>query len=369
MMNARFEVEVSQSSALGFAALSGDWNPLHTDPAHAERTPYRHVVLHGAFSAGLVSRMAGMFLPGADCLLHAMQLRFLAPIIPPAKLLVDGVVVADTGGSGRVNVGITDRETGVRYVDAFYEFGRHQIASTVHPAGVAASFDDKPSGDAVIVTGASGGLGDAICAALGSRAIGISRSTSDRWVVVPDLERFAEHADAILQGRQISAIVHCAWPSPDNVPLTAISNIPTSVEHFVAAPLRHMISLAQVLKTFGTSDSMLLFVGSAFAEPGRHNYRMPLYTVGKAMIPSLTRALALDLGVTGKRCAAVVFDVLETGMNQRMTKAARLSHANRVPTGVLPSATDAASQVRWILENRSSMASGAVLSMLGGAIP
>jgi NAD(P)-dependent dehydrogenase (short-subunit alcohol dehydrogenase family) len=369
MNQAWFEVEVSQRSALEFATVSGDWNPLHTNPEHAAQTPYRQLVLHGAFSAGLVSRMAGMFLPGADCLLHSMQLRFLAPIIPPATLKVVGSVAAESANGGRVDVTISDSKTGVRYVEAHYEFGRHEAhASEKSPAAVTSTHSD-PTEDIVIVTGASGGLGDAVCTALGSRAIGISRAVADRWVSVADLERFSEQADVILRGRRVSAIVHCAWPAPDNVPLTGLTDITASVEHFVATPLRQMISLAQLLKAHGTADAMLLLVGSAFAEPGRHNYRMPLYTVGKAMIPALTRALALDLGVSGQRCAAVVFDVLDAGMNQRMTRAARLSHANRVPSGCLPTASDAAAQVCWILENKSSMASGTLLSMLGGAIP
>src|SRR5215211_86917 len=49
-------------SEFGFANVSGDWNPLHTDPGHAARTAYRRPVLHGAFSAGLLSRLAGMYL-------------------------------------------------------------------------------------------------------------------------------------------------------------------------------------------------------------------------------------------------------------------------------------------------------------------
>ena len=94
MSSASFRVDVTPADASAFAALSGDWNPLHTSPEHAARTAYRRPVLHGAFSAGIVSRMAGMHLPGADCLLHSMRLRFVAPIVPPASLVVSGRQVA-----------------------------------------------------------------------------------------------------------------------------------------------------------------------------------------------------------------------------------------------------------------------------------
>ena len=35
MISASFQVEVTYEDAIAFAKLSGDWNPLHTDPEHA----------------------------------------------------------------------------------------------------------------------------------------------------------------------------------------------------------------------------------------------------------------------------------------------------------------------------------------------
>ncbi len=51
---ASFTVELSDRNRADFATLSGDFNPLHTDSAHAEKTVYGKCVLHGAFSAGLI---------------------------------------------------------------------------------------------------------------------------------------------------------------------------------------------------------------------------------------------------------------------------------------------------------------------------
>lgn len=46
MRRASFVVDVMPADAAAFAQLSGDWNPLHTDPDHAARTAYRRPVLH-----------------------------------------------------------------------------------------------------------------------------------------------------------------------------------------------------------------------------------------------------------------------------------------------------------------------------------
>ena len=128
MTEASFEVTVGPEDARSFATLSGDWNPLHTDDKYAATTQFGRTILHGAFSAGLVSRMAGMHIPGTDCLLHGMQLKFLQPILPPARLSVKGTLVSERGETGRVAVDITDAESGRRYVEAWYEFGRHGLA-------------------------------------------------------------------------------------------------------------------------------------------------------------------------------------------------------------------------------------------------
>ena len=69
MSDASFTVDVTAEDAIKFAQLSGDWNPLHTDAEYASKTIYKTPVLHGAFSAGLISQMAGMHLPGKSCLL------------------------------------------------------------------------------------------------------------------------------------------------------------------------------------------------------------------------------------------------------------------------------------------------------------
>ena len=96
---------------------------------------------------------------------------------------------------------------------------------------------------------------------------------------------------------------------------------------------------------------------------------MPLYSVSKSLIPELCRILAVELGPKGQRCVAVVYDVIDGGMNQKLSASARLQHADRVPAGALPTAADAAAQVAWVLQNPGTLVSGATLTLSGGAIP
>ena len=364
MTECEFEVDVTEDDARRFAKLSGDWNPLHTDPAYAAGTNYRRTILHGAFSAGLLSRMAGMHLPGRDCLLHAIKLKFVAPILPPARLRVRGSLIRERGDGGVVEVTISDSTSGAHYVDGSYEFGHHRHQVLTPPSAEHKVVEtDAP----VLVTGASGGLGAAVLARLGKRGLGLSRSGAVGALTVSDLARLPE----LLAGRKIAGIVHCGWPAPDNQRLTALGgNTEAAIRHHVAEPLGDCLKLAQALSVHGLPGAAMVLVGSTFAQSGRHNWRMPLYSLSKALVPTLVQVLALELGTCNLRCLGVVFDVIEgRGMNVGMRDATKLAHADRSPFGLLASTDEAAGQVAWVLNNKSHLVSGAVLTLSGGALP
>ena len=363
---AQFDVDVDATVPQDFARLSGDWNPLHTDAAYARETVYQRPVLHGAYAAGLVSRMAGMHLPGTECLLRGMKLRFIAPIVPPASLRVEGEVLHQSAEAGAVAVVISDRPSGRRLVEASYEYGLHRRAETATGGSPAAASAPAPSvADPVLVTGATGGLGRAILLALGPRGMGGSRAGGPGLARLDDPEELAR----TLAGRQLSAIVHCAWPAPDNTPLTRIADPTGAIHHHVAEPLAQCIALARMLREHGSQGATLLLIGSTASLPGRHAYRKPLYSLAKGMIPTLAAALAVELGASEQRCTAVVFDALDGGMNAGMSPAARVAHADRSPFGLVPTMEDAARQVLWLLGNPSPLASGAVVTLSGGALP
>lgn len=59
-----------------FAAVSGDRNPTHLDPAFAKAHPTHRVVLHGMWGAGLISAVLGTRLPGAGTVYLSQSLEF-----------------------------------------------------------------------------------------------------------------------------------------------------------------------------------------------------------------------------------------------------------------------------------------------------
>ena len=357
-----FEVEVTETDAKRFADLSGDWNPLHTDLIYSAKTNYRRSILHGAYSAGLISRMAGMHIPGRDCLLHGIRLKFISPIYLPAKLKVRAKLIREIDGEGGVEVFITNSDTGIQYVNGSYEFGRH-VSSKIK---LTRPLKSNNKGSLTLVTGASGELASKVLKRLGSRALGITKSKAFGALVVEDFADIKE----VLAGRKVNNIIHCGWPSMDNQGLIELGiDIDTSIQFNLAKPLGECVKLAQVLASHGAPNASLLLVGSTAADPGRHNWRMPLYSLAKSLIPTLVKILAVELGSKKMRCIGVIFDVIQGGMNANMRDVVKLAHADRSPTGSLPSPEEAADQILWALENSSFLISGAVINFSGGALP
>jgi len=361
-----FTVAIDEGAANEFARLSGDWNPLHTNAEYAARTPFERPVLHGAYLGGLLSRLAGMVLPGEKCLLYGLALRFNTPVIPPVQMKVVGTLAEGTPERGRVAVRFVDAVSGVRYAEGHYEFGLHTTNTGAGPTSIPRQ-EAAQGAEVVLVTGASGGLARALLGKLPpGTAVGVSRSAREGDAIRAGS---VEEVERALEGRRVSAIVHCAWPAPDNEPLTELTDVAAATEFNLSRPIQEIVELAQLLKKCGTAGAALILIGSTFAEPGRHNYRMPFYTVAKATIPSLTRVLAAELAPLSRRCCAVIFDVIDGGMNRRLTAAGRIAHRDRSPFGRIASMEDAADQLRWVLENRSFLASGTTMVLSGGTIP
>jgi 3-hydroxybutyryl-CoA dehydratase len=70
---------VTEQDVDSFAAITGDCNALHTSPEYAARTRFGERIAHGMLTAGPISAVLGMKLPGPGCVDLSRGLVFLAP--------------------------------------------------------------------------------------------------------------------------------------------------------------------------------------------------------------------------------------------------------------------------------------------------
>ena len=360
------QVEVTDHNRLEFASLSQDYNPLHVDHDYGAASAYGSCVMHGAYSACLFSRLAGMHLPGNDCLLHGMRLRFVNPIITPAKIIAEGVLERDDGEIGEVGVQIRDAISGQLYVEGSYQFGRHSISEKKPITLKNETSRSSLVKSKILVTGASGGLGGAVLDLLGERGITLMGSKDER---LTQDDRLAAIESFLAEDISLDGIVHCGWPPPSSQGLLEIDDIPGQVDFHVTAPLCECLALAKLLSSKGGEGAPLILIGSSFAEPGRHAWRTPLYSISKSLLPSLVGVLNQELSAYDKKAIGVCFDILDGGMNSAMSAGVKQYHAERSPNGVLPCTSDAASHISWLLNSPGALASGSMIKLTGGALP
>lgn len=75
---------ISEADIVNFAGISGDFNPMHTNAAYAEKTPFGQRVAHGALvfsiATGLAYRMR--FLEGTVLAFRSIdEWKFSAPVM------------------------------------------------------------------------------------------------------------------------------------------------------------------------------------------------------------------------------------------------------------------------------------------------
>lgn len=79
-MEATFAKTVSESDINAFAEVSGDKNPVHLDAAYAAKTMFKERIAHGMLSAGYISAVFGMEMPGPGAIYISQTLNFKAPV-------------------------------------------------------------------------------------------------------------------------------------------------------------------------------------------------------------------------------------------------------------------------------------------------
>lgn len=88
-----FERVITEEDGRNFAALSGDVNPLHTDPIYGAQSPFGHMVTHGMFVGALFSTLVGMYCPGKRNLYLSQTMQFKQPLSYGVTYTVRSTVV------------------------------------------------------------------------------------------------------------------------------------------------------------------------------------------------------------------------------------------------------------------------------------
>jgi 3-hydroxybutyryl-CoA dehydratase len=73
-------VRITQEHINAFARISGDQNPLHTDPEFASKSIFGRPIAHGMYGLSLISAALGMRFPGFGTIYMGQEVKFFKPI-------------------------------------------------------------------------------------------------------------------------------------------------------------------------------------------------------------------------------------------------------------------------------------------------
>ncbi len=71
---------ITETDIAMFAAISGDFNPLHMDAKYAESSQFGARVAHGPITLSLCAGILGMRLPGLGTIAVSNQISYRAPV-------------------------------------------------------------------------------------------------------------------------------------------------------------------------------------------------------------------------------------------------------------------------------------------------
>ncbi len=77
---AEFSKTVTETDIAMFAAISGDFNPVHMDAVYAAGTPFGARVAHGPLTLALCAAILGMRLPGLGTVAVSNHIDYRRPV-------------------------------------------------------------------------------------------------------------------------------------------------------------------------------------------------------------------------------------------------------------------------------------------------
>jgi len=85
----RWERYISADDVQRFAEIVGDLNPIHLDAEFAEKSFFKKRIVHGAFLAGLISKVLGMDFPGQGTVYVSQNSVFKRPVYVNTTVAVE----------------------------------------------------------------------------------------------------------------------------------------------------------------------------------------------------------------------------------------------------------------------------------------
>lgn len=380
---AEFVHELTEQDIQAFAALTGDFNPLHTDKAFALRTAFRKPVAHGMLSASFVSTLIGTVLPGAGALWVSQTLDFHNPARIGDVLTAKATVKGKSPASHTVSLEIEVTKQGGK-----------RLVSGVSVVKVLETQESKvmqpdQAGLTVFVTGGSRGIGAAIADRLAvdghSVIVNYRHSAKDADQVVAAIVGRGQKAVAV--GGDISnpqdveemftvarevfgavgGVVHCAGSRSLLRPLDNLDWDAFDRQLSIHVKGAFLCAKAALPAMVAAQRGSFVFIGSVAAD-GVPPVQQADYVVAKSALAGLARSLAAEYGPKGIRANTIAPGMTNTDMIADLPEKARLLTRMQTPLRQLAEGSDVAAVASFLLSPGAQHITGETVRVCGGTV-
>lgn len=373
--------EIRAEDIRRFVEMTGDDNPLHVDPAYAETTPYKEVVVHGMLGASFLSTLIGTKLPGPGALWVSQSFDFRLPVRVGDALTVsakvlrkharDRLLELETVITNQHNQVVLHGQGKVKLLDP----PKLQQASDARVPRVA------------LITGGAGGIGRAIAKRLAADGhavvIGYHESRERAQALVRELS--AQNAPALAVRADLSRdggamelhTAACAAYGGVSVLVNGASPriVPKSIDELrwgdvsqqLDVQVRAALAMVQACKpgmVAARHGRIINITSQALdAEPVAG---WTAYALAKGCLAVFTRYLAAELGPSGITVNAVSPGMTDTTFISSVSEKQQLIAARKTPLRRLADPADIAAAVAYLASEGAAYVTGQTLRVNGG---
>lgn len=373
---------IGEADVRRFVEMTGDDNPLHVDRAFAGETAFKDIVVHGMLGASFISTVIGTQLPGPGALWVSQTIDFLLPVRLGDVLTVTCTVIAKHARERLLEL---DTEI-INQNGQPVLTGRGKVKVL---AGKARN-EAPPAVDRIrtaIVTGGTGGIGEAICRRLAADGIRVvvnyRRDRGRAEALVAGLngdERLAIAVEADIAtedgARRLHEATQRAFGGADILVNNASPRINPKVfgklewsdfqSHLDVQLKGGFLMIQQCVPDMAERRwGRIVNISSQVIE-GPPSSGWTSYATGKAAVAMLSRYLAAELGPMGITVNNVSPGMTETSLIGDVPEKVQLMIARQTPLRRLAAPADVAAAVAHLVSDDASFVTGHTLRVNGG---
>ncbi len=388
-----FELEraFSAQDVLAFAAVSGDYSPLHVDAQYAAGTEFGAQVVHGVLLASLFSQLVGMRVPGKHALYLGQDLTFRRPVLigETVRAIAKVTGKSDATRTLVLNTEIRGAEDKVIVMGTAKVKVRGESAAAHSSISVAASVSPDPGRRVALVTGASRGMGAQIAKTLAKKGFAVVvnylRSADRALNVVSEIERDggvavaiqADVRDAESVAALVAQVVQTLGPPRVLVnaavgelisrPITDLrwADFSAHLDYQVKAVLQLCQAVHPHMKAAGGGAIVNILSQVTAGVPATG---MADYVSAKNALMGLSKAMAAEWAGDMIRVNMVSPGLMRTELTEHQQERVFKMEAARTPLKRIATPDDAANAVAYLAGDEASFLTGVNLFVTGGQV-